>query len=121
MLVAWALPRRHCTSTCLRHGCVQGAGIKGPAFPVTPAEAHAPYISHKPRATNNKPQETNTNRIRPLSRPIPPLIALRDSDIWAIYSRLCIHDMLDHMEKATTARDPDIESLNPGYAQPAYR
>ena len=29
--------------------------------------------------------------------------------------------MLDHMENATNARDPDIESLNPGYAQPAYR
>jgi hypothetical protein len=28
---------------------------------------------------------------------------------------------LDHMENACTARDPDIESLNPGYAQPAYR
>ena len=25
------------------------------------------------------------------------------------------------LENACTARDPDIESLNPGYAQPAYR
>ena len=81
--------------------------------------------SHKPQATSHKPQETNTSS-NAHARPPPSLPShnpppRRDSDIWAIYSRLCIHDMLDHMENATNARDPDIESLNPGYAQPAYR
>ena len=102
-----------------------------PHPPAREAAAHAPIkhpsqaTSHKPQATSHKPQETNTSS-NAHARPPPSLPShnpppRRDSDIWAIYSRLCIHDMLDHMENATNARDPDIESLNPGYAQPAYR
>ena len=45
----------------------------------------------------------------------------RDSDIWAIYSRLCLDHTLNYAQAAATVDDVDIESLNPGYAQPAYR
>ena len=90
-----------------------------------PSSMNLQATSHKPQATSHKPQETNTSSnthaTPPSSLPSHNPPPRRDSDIWAIYSRLCIHDMLDHMENASTARDPDIESLNPGYAQPAYR
>jgi len=44
-----------------------------------------------------------------------------DSDIWAIYSRLCVGSTLGHISRAAGANDVDIESITPGYAQPAYR
>ena len=50
--------------------------------------------------------------------PRPPR---RDSDIWAIYSRLCLDHTLNYAQVAATVDDVDIESLNPGYAQPAHR
>lgn len=74
----------------------------------------------EPNRTKLRTNRTEPNRTESSidSRNPPPN---RDSDIWAIYARLCIHDTLDHIENATLVVDPDIESLNPGYAQPAYR
>ena len=74
------------------------------------------------RIETNKPNRTNRKQTEfPFASRNAPTTTHRDSDIWAIYSRLCIHDTLDHIENATQVEDPDIESLNPGYAQPAYR
>ena len=54
-------------------------------------------------------------------RPPAPHPPRRDSDIWAIYSRLCLDHTLNYAQAASSVDDVDIESLNPGYAQPAYR
>ena len=48
-------------------------------------------------------------------------LTLRDSDIWEIYARLCVNSTLDHISRAANVDDADIESVNPGYSQPAYR
>lgn len=92
------------------------------ASPVSPFPSIPQTNRTEPNSEPIGPNRTEPNRLSPLANPpLPPPTPNRDSDIWAIYARLCIHDTLDHIENATLVVDPDIESLNPGYAQPAYR
>ena len=44
-----------------------------------------------------------------------------DSDIWAIYTRVCLHQVLDFAQAATAVEDPDLEALNPSFTQAARR
>ena len=43
----------------------------------------------------------------------------QDSDLWAIYTRQCIGQVLDCSSKAALCDDPDIESMEPEHVQPA--
>lgn len=44
-----------------------------------------------------------------------------DSDIWAIYTRICLGQVLDFAEAASTIEDQDLEALNPAFTQAANR
>ena len=44
-----------------------------------------------------------------------------DSDIWAIYTRTCLGQVLNFAEAAASVQDPDLEALNPAFTQAANR
>lgn len=60
-------------------------------------------------------------RLPASSRFYPAFSYSRDSDIWEIYARLCVDSTLNHISRAADADDKDIESITPGYSQPAHR
>ena len=43
----------------------------------------------------------------------------QDSDLWAIYARGCLGQLLELNGKAALVDDPDIESMVAGHVQPA--
>ena len=43
----------------------------------------------------------------------------QDSDLWAIYTRACLGQVLDVTAKAALVDDPDLEARNANYVQPA--
>ena len=59
---------------------------------------------------------------RPTRHPPAPSLgadASQDSDLWAIYTRQCLGQVLDYSGKAALCMDPDIESMEPSHTQPA--
>ena len=43
----------------------------------------------------------------------------QDSDLWAIYTRACLGQLLEHSRKAALVVDPDVESMRKKFTQPA--
>ncbi len=43
----------------------------------------------------------------------------QDSDLWAIYTRTCLGQVLEFSAKAALVTDPDVEAMEPGYTQAA--
>ena len=43
----------------------------------------------------------------------------QDSDLWAIYTRACLGQLLDHAADAALVDDPDVEALETDYVQAA--
>ena len=54
-----------------------------------------------------------------LSIHYPAMRCSQDSDLWAIYTRQCLGQVLDMSSKAAMVVDPDIESLMPKHTQHA--
>ena len=44
---------------------------------------------------------------------------IQDSDLWAIYTRACLGQLLDHAAEAALVDDPDIEALEDDFVQQA--
>ena len=46
-------------------------------------------------------------------------VVAQDSDLWAIYTRACLGQVLEHSAAAALADDPDLEALETGFTQAA--
>ena len=52
---------------------------------------------------------------------IPRAMSPQDSDLYAIYTRQCLGQVLEMNRKAALVVDPDIESLMPKHTQHARK
>ena len=50
---------------------------------------------------------------------VPPYLRPQDSDLWAIYARGCLGQLLTLNERAALVDDPEVEAVLPDHTQPA--